>query len=333
MKKEILYYLSAVCVMLFSACENDLPYHIGKQEKLLIVNAMFEAGAKENGVYLNLSGTNKIDYNIRDGAVTLYVNDEKKETVEAVQQHGWDSSNESDLQKICILKTLLHPGDRIRLEASADSGKYQASAEVVVPQPIGQIEVDTFLTRIKVGAYMTDCMRYKITLNDHPGEKNYYQLVIRDNEYWGDPDGEKEWMPYEIREIINQEEVVLTDGHISTGDDDEYNIFDRTIENKHNIFTDARFQDASYTLKVYTNYRYGGWVGQAKVADALISILSITKMEYHYIRVLSLLESEKYEPTFMEPVVIPTNVQGGLGFVGASSASQVRLRLADWRKR
>lgn len=330
MKKYILYLLMG-CAMILSGCENDLPYYIGKQEKQLIMNAMFEAGAKENGVYLNLSGRNNINY-IRDGAVTLYVNDEKRETAEALPG-GWSSSGGENLQKVCKLKTLLHPGDRIRLEASADSGKYQASAEVVVPQPADLIKVDTFLTRIKVDAYMTDCMRYKITLNDRPGEKNYYQLVIRENEYWGDPDDAEEWTPRDIREIINQEEIVLTDGHISTGDDDEYNIFDRTIENKYNVFTDGRFQGTSYTLKVYTTYWYGGWPGEAKVADALISILSITKMEYHYIRALSLLESDKYEPTFMEPVVIPTNVQGGLGFVGASSASQVRIRLADWRKR
>jgi len=44
---------------------------------------------------------------------------------------------------------------------------------------------------------------------------------------------------------------------------------------------------------------------------------------------MNCLNSEDYNETFMEPVIVPQNVSGGLGFVGASSEQQVTLRMVD----
>lgn len=70
------------------------------------------------------------------------------------------------------------------------------------------------------------------------------------------------------------------------------------------------FQNSSYTLKVYTRYHnYNNlWEENRVVIEATIRIFSITKAEYHYLRVLNVLQSDNYEPIFMEPVIIPNNV-------------------------
>lgn len=326
MKKYILY-LFIISTGLFTACENDMPYYPGKQEIKLIMNALLETEVKENVVLLNLSGMQETKY-IQDGAVTLYVNGKKTETAEALPQ--WWNTDEPDLQKPCILKTKLSPGDLIRLEATANSGKYHAWAEVQIPQPVGEIKVDTFLTRLKIGNYIQDCMRYKITVNDRPGEKNYYRLAIDKREYWGEPSADTP-VSSSYEDIINQEDIVLSDGHLTTTDDENFNIFDTSIQNKFNVFTDNRFLNASHTLKVYTiHHDYNNlWVEYHVVVEATIRILSITEPHYRYLRALNLLESDKYEPTFMEPVIIPNNVQGGLGFVGASSERQAKIRIID----
>lgn len=47
---------------------------------------------------------------------------------------------------------------------------------------------------------------------------------------------------------------------------------------------------------------------------------------------MNCLNSEDYNETFMEPVIVPQNVSGGLGFVGASSEQQVTLRMVDGRR-
>ena len=45
------------------------------------------------------------------------------------------------------VKSRFCPGDRIRLEAALEGGKYQGSAEVRIPQPIEEaIRVDTLRT-------------------------------------------------------------------------------------------------------------------------------------------------------------------------------------------
>ena len=51
-------------------------------EPKLIMNALLEADANQNIVYLNLSGSTGVK-NITEGSVTLYVNGEEKEVVVA----------------------------------------------------------------------------------------------------------------------------------------------------------------------------------------------------------------------------------------------------------
>lgn len=326
--KKHLFYLFIIYIISFSACENEIPFYNKSQKPQLLMNAVLEAGKEVNEVSLKIiEGDNSKQ--VRNGSVTVYVNGEKKETAESEPiSAGWDDS-----LKLCLLKTSFCPGDRIRLEAIAEDGQYQAWAEVEIPQPIGEtISVDTCITQLKINYTMQKCMRYKITIEDRPGEKNYYQLIIQENEYWGDPNEGWEYEPYiSYVDIINQEDVVLTDGHLTTADDEEFGILDMTIQNKNNVFTDSRFQDASYTLNVYTYYKDYSNFGEENhmVVEASVRVLSITEAYYRYLRAMNCLESENYNATFMEPVIIPNNVVGGLGFVGASSEAQVTVRIVD----
>lgn len=326
--KRYLLYLSILYAGLFSACENDLTFQPGKDLKAqLIMNTLLEAGAEENVVFLNISGLERTRH-IADGSVTVYVNGEEKETVDAERLNSF----EDGIQKVCRLKTKFQPGDVIRLKAVAEKEKYHVSAEVKVPQPIDEIRVDTLRTQLKIGNYMDNCIRYKITINDRPGEKDYYRLIIQEDQYWGDPDEGWEYEPsISEPDIINQEDVVLTDGHLTTADDEEYGIIDMSVANKYNVFTDSRFRDGSYTLKVYTRYSdYPHFAEENHiVVYAQIRILSITEAEHRYLRAMNCLESDNYDAAYMEPVIIPSNVEGGLGFVGACSDSRVKIRIVD----
>lgn len=99
-----------------------------------------------------------------------------------------------------------------------------------------------------------DCMRYKITIHDRPNEKNYYRLIIEENTYRISSETGIKYGPFSsYPEIINQEDIVLTDGHLTTADDDKFGILDWTIRNLSNVFTDGRFENGSYTLKIYTS--------------------------------------------------------------------------------
>ena len=106
---------------------------------------------------------------------------------------------------------------------------------------------------------MQDCMRYRIAIHDRQGEKNYYRLVIEKRiRRIISPEGE---MFTEVQglDVINQEDIVLTDGHLTTSDDDEFGVLDMTVRNVRNVFTDSRFPDGSYTLKcLYLLSRFSG---------------------------------------------------------------------------
>ena len=118
----------------------------------------------------------------------------------------------------CTLKTLFRPGDHIRLEATAEGGQYRADCEVEIPLPIEEtIRVDTLRTQLRGSSGMKDCMQYKITICDRPGEKNYYRLVIEENIYRISSEDGVRYGPFtSCPEIINQEDLVLTDGHLTT---------------------------------------------------------------------------------------------------------------------
>lgn len=322
MKKQFLY-IFVLCLTTLISCENEIFFQQDHQEPQLLMNAFLEAGKKENKVYLRIAKDAEM-VQVGNGSVKLFINGEEKETAEA--KILWINSGLKDSLKACVLETPLNPGDHIRLEATAENGKFHASAETEMPYPVSQIEVDTCRTLFKIDYGMTECMQYKIKINDRPGEKNYYQLVIQEGIYFGEelPD---DWEPTNYVEIINQEDVVLTDGHMTTSDDDEYNFMDMAIRNVNNVFTDRRFPDASYTLKVYTRY----YEPDVYVMDYAIRILSISEPMYRYLRALNCLQSEDYDETFMEPVIIPDNVEGGLGFVGASADSKIIIRIIDKR--
>lgn len=320
MKTYRSYLLLTSLLCLLFACENEIPFNFLPQEPELVVNAVLEAGKKENLVYLHII-TDKKTKQVENGSVTVYVNDEKKEVAEA-RVMAWIKD---EYIKYCTLSTLFLPGDRVRLEATAEDGRYQASAEVQMPQPLEEaIRVDTLLTRLKVGYYVEPCMRFHITLKDRPGEKNYYRLILEEND--------NRFTPFEP-EIINQEDIVLTDGHLSTADDKEFGFIDMAIRNDNNIFTDSRFLNTSYTLNIYTNLsRYYNFDKDEAVAvDTTIRLLCITKEYYRYLRAMNCLNSNDYNAFFMEPVIIPCNIQGGLGFVGASTDQQVSIRIIDWQ--
>ncbi|MBP3642860.1 DUF4249 domain-containing protein [Parabacteroides johnsonii] len=326
--KKNLFILSILASMLFPACENELPYMDKPQAPQLLMNAFLEAGKEENTVSLRMIEADKqqADY-VSNGSIVVYVNGEKTETAQV--DKGYRSFGDPN----CMLKTSFRPGDRIRFEATAEDGQYQAGCEVEIPLPIEDlIRVDTLRTQLRGSSSMMDCMQYKITIHDRPNEKNYYRLIIEENTYRVSSETGTRYGPFPFYpEIINQEDIVLTDGHLTTADDDKFGILDWTIRNTNNVFTDGRFENGSYTLKVYTSIPYIRELNRKDhfYLDVTVRLLSLSQSYYRYLRAMNCLDSEDYNETFMEPVIVPQNVSGGLGFVGASSEQRVTLRMVD----
>ena len=140
-------------------------------------------------------------------------------------------------------------------------------------------------------------------------------------------------------EIINREDVILTDGHPGNYDDEENELFP-TINNKYNIFNDNTFRDSYATLKVYTPLYQEYYPVEGHYYDHIsrkqtitVRLLSITEAEYRYLKALNCLDDGDYNDALMEPISLPCNVIGGLGFVGVCSESRVIIELPEtvWR--
>jgi len=109
--------------------------------------------------------------------------------------------------------------------------------------------------------------------------------------------------------------------------------------NSYNIFTDAVFSDKDYTLKLYfqelqvassrkyhsfsQNMETGEWEeqtappeGYSYEAYILVKLFSISFDQYIYLKALGL---DNTAFLFSEPVSIPSNVEGGLGFVSVDT--------------
>lgn len=354
----ILQTLLSACIAL-AACTNEIPYNEQARDPQLILNAQLTAGEKVNYAYLHLSEGNRIG-RITQGSLTLYINGKVAETPKEISPEELYSDLKGtidDEQFELLIRNIhfkkfritseLHPGDHIRLEAIAENGTYHASAETTVPRPVESLQVDTALAYLREYAGDVLYRQYKITLKDLPGEKNYYRLDISHElqqlvTYWTyryDAGGnlvkeQRDTLLTSIpmTKIINREDIILTDGHPHNYNDEENELFP-TTRNKYNLFTDNRFSDASATLKVYTPtyhieppYFYD-YIDYHNSQTITVSIYSLTEEQYRYQKALNTLDDENYEEVLMEPVSIPTNVTGGLGFVGADSRTQFVLHL------
>lgn len=350
MKLHLIYI--AIVAVVATACENEIPYNPGQREPLLIMNALLDAGHTENYVYLNLSVGDNIG-RVNEGTLAIYVNGKLAESPQAM------TSEETCLK--FRLTTPFRPGDILRLEATAENGKYHASSEVTVPRPIENIKVDTCLAYLRVYNGQELYRQYKITMQDRPNEKNYYRLEILNNfsyrclyrEYLEDEDGhliqvptedgwdwahivKEDFMTDSKAELINREDVILTDGHPGNYDDEENGMFP-TIDNKYNIFTDNRFKNSSVTLKVYTPHYENHYPTETqryydqiyRTQTIIVRVLTLTEDEYRYLNALNCLDDDDYDNTLMEPVSLPGNVKGGLGFVGVCAETVATIEFPE----
>ena len=357
---------------LFMACENEIPYNPGQQNPQLIMNALLNAGQTENLVYLHLSEGNSIG-RINEATLSLYVNDKQVESPQAISPEEYYGNMQNQLDKgqyEALLKSMrfkifrltarLQPGDNIRLEATAEGGKYHVSSQVTVPRPLQSLQVDTCTALIRQWGSMRAHRQYRITLEDLPNEKNYYRLEIVNNkdfrcviytpnedengDYIKDENGDYIYtitkdtvVNYRYTELINREDVILTDGHVTSSDDDENTMFPTNIENKYSIFTDNRFTNSSATLKVYTplyddNYDILQSLNYTRCylkQNITVRVLSLPETYYRYLKALNCMDDEDYDEALMEPISLPSNVEGGLGFVGISSEIQYTIDMPD----
>ena len=329
MKTYIYYLLIITSILTTVSCENELPFDFNNNPPKLVMNALIDTTHPENILYLNFTGK-EYATNVQNATVEVRINGQLAESLRPLP-----IETEGDEQCRFKIISKFNPGDVVRIDALTDDGKYHAWSEVIVPQPLKEIEkIDTLSVEISKSGFTYDRLQYKITFNDRPKEDNYYRILVDLQISIPDYNFDTDETVMKIKHSYGFEahdDIVLTDGHPSTGDDDDNGIFDN-IENKYGVFDGSRFKNSSYTMTVYNNIRAPRYL-QLPVnieVDVIIHLLSITETEYYYLKALNLLESDSYDETINEPIRLPSNVNGGLGVIGISTETSKTIHFPDY---
>lgn len=318
--KNHIYYPFILLVTLLTAvsCENELPFNVKDNPPKLVMNALINADSPTNVLFLNFTGRNNATH-VTNATVEIRVNGELSEDLRPLPP-----KHEEDMQCRFNITSKFTPGDIVRIDAHTNDGQYHAWTEITVPQRPNEIaNIDTLTVPLNQYNYIQNYLRYKISIKDRPNENNYYRLIVDKQmsvKSHNGETGEPVTQTVHRYNFIGREDVVLTDGKPTTSDDENNGMFD-TVRNIYGVFDDTRFKDTSYIMTVYnqTDNEIFSEDNSNVNIDVFIRLLSITEMEYYYLKALNLIDTDAYDETINEPIKFPGNIQGGIGFVGIST--------------
>lgn len=336
MKKYI--YLITITLLAVS-CENEIPFNIKDNPPKLVINALFDAGKEKNEIRLALTGREKVTY-INEASVDIYINGELKEHLAEPETE----STPYGTKVVHKTRVRFTPDDIVRIEARTNDGKYQAWSEVTVPHPLDIENVDAAIVTKNTAWYSSnEYLRVKTTFTDNGKQANYYRIaMLFDLEIeTKSPNTLNDTIIYRsvTESLIVNEDVVLTDGRPSTDDDDNglltpvrnnYGVFDNSrINGTYTMITGMRIPYYSFGNTGYYQQEWYQYIKRIKV-NARIRLLSISKMQYFYLKALNTYDSEDYDDYFNLPVKFPSNIEGGTGIFGISVGNEAVIPLDDF---
>lgn len=319
--KYSVYTIILSVLLIASSCSKLVrTYEIDDYDDInvLVMNSQMDAGSDNHSIYLNQFNRSEVK--------TAYnpVFDVK---VNGNSVHS-GAASEFDYR--------FKPGDRVVVESVCHEKRL--ISEVTVPQPPEILSHEQFFTDKIITLYFT--------LKDRPGEKNWYRLFGEIEESYDYEDYTGKIIHENRRERLifdSTVDPIITSGFSREGDD----IFsDLMPENKYAIFSDKDFADDSARLKVdidrqvidhYYEYgkslqKYNSEVSNYQV-KVYLKVYSISEDQYRYLKAATSLEYNDFDLNFLvEPVLLPSNVSGGLGMVAIDMPTYVEYEnIFDYR--
>ena len=329
---------------LAAGCYEEILIPTEDKDPVLVMNAQMNTLEETHEVNLSMSLLSKVEP-LPGASVKVFVNGTLvAEAAEMAEEYAWNRT-------IYAFEATFRPGDEVRIEASKDA--FNASATVLVPPetPIAMAQYsDVRLT------YLDDTSDYveiKARFRDLPGE-NWYGVDQRITDYWEYLDEDGNVVPdYTVisnnyGSIETGFDPVISEGSGKTSGSDFAALL--SVENTYHCFSDAPIAGEECTLHVMTypwcvylqEFRYGllvpealedhpdAWSILAKMPvrvrrECFFRLRSLDFTQYHYLKALNNLETFGTEVSFLvEPTTLPTNVEGGLGFVGIETVTEMQ---------
>lgn len=318
MRKIIIFII--ITLPLFLSCVKEEIIESKDNQDMILLNAQLYADDTEHTVYVGIGNAN-IVRRLTLATVTCSVNG--GDPVKAELSNALYSTK---IQSEYKFNANFASGDVVKITAAY--GGMKASAEVTVPESAGEIvQIDSVM---KGGNVF-----FTVKVKDNFPGRNYYRLRLT-HKYTArvysqdSPKGEIQSGSNNVM-LDNDDDPILNGGKL----DDTF--FVESSYNKYCLFHDSFFQQGTCSINVSAklNEMYaltikGDFTYVRVKNQAVMSLVSITRPEYDYLRYLNILEDADYDySNLLESLVNQNNVEGGLGFVSVSSEHTFPFRLED----
>ena len=347
MKKSIyLFLLSFLAV----SCYEEIIIPVGDDEPVGVMNA--QLNTLESIHVIKLSVSQKNDVQALAGAdVRVFVNGSlatvAKEIIplnEDITYYDGYTGHKGPWETEYTFECEFRPGDEVRIEAR--KGEMALSSTVTVPAAVPISSVDTSTVKMTYMGETGTYLQMKTVFNDHP-DVSFYRVFGRevDDIAFLDESGEPAPGMTGAKESTLWLETgfdpIISEGAGKTGGADIGALL--KAENSYHCFADTPFSGGECTIRPLT-YFYpltGDYYSYFPTTEmepdwekigsmprrihrrAIIQLRSLDFTQYHYIKALENLETFGTEMNFLvEPTTLPTNVEGGLGFVGLETVTE-----------
>ena len=316
---------AALCALV--ACEEEIDIRVGNETPVLLMNAQLHSDDTLHAVFLHTSLISRLE--AYEGAtVTVTVNETEKIEAQAVPA---EESYMSHWRTPYAFRADFHPGDRVRIDAVR--GADHAWAEVTFPEPGTIVSVDTLRVESPDNNEYASTYQFRVGIRDIPGKDSYYRLAIKARAESGDENDPAGAVRVEEQAVNfdNSADPAINEGRTVSESGEEDLLGELMPGNRYSAFTDHLFPDGDYTLRVDAS-RYIFLYSMFSETDvrhyAVVKLYTMSLSQYRYLRAIDNFDAFGYEMSFLvEPTSLPSNVEGGIGFVSAETCVERRLEI------
>ena len=346
--KKILSIL--ILPILVVSCYEEIVIPVGNEEPVAVMNAQMNTGESTHKIHLSVSQNNRVR-GLEGADVKVTVNG--KTVIAAapvVDEYAASNPYYRSWEQVYAFDADLKPGDEVRIEARKDA--LHVTATVTAPPAIDLALIDTSTVRMSYMGETDEYLQAKLGFRDLPGDTWYRVAACMETEFAyleedGSPSpeysGVQTWWVYPETGF----DPVISEGGGKTGGMDIAALL--YVDDSYNCFSDNSFRDGDCTIRpLFSPYTVYGYYDQYTFPllddytqyetvyeiisqmpyyshrKACVQVRTIDFTQYHYLKALQNLDTYGTEMTFLvEPTTLPSNVEGGLGFVGLETVSEV----------
>lgn len=346
MKKSIFLFLLSFLAV---SCYEEVIIPVGDDEPVGVMNAQLNTLESVHSIELSVSQKNDVQA-LTGADVRVFVNGTLATVADEIiplnpdvtYYDGYSSHRGPRVTEYSFVMDF-RPGDVVRIEAQ--KGEMVLSSTVTVPAAVPISSVDTSTVNMTYMGNTSTYMQMKTVFNDDPSV-SFYRVYGRevDDVTYLDESGEPEpGMTGSFERILWLEtgfDPIISEGAGKTGGADLGALL--KSENSYHCFADTPFSGEECTIRPLAHFyplgeHYNSYPTTEKQVEwekiksmsrqvrrrAVIQLRSLDFAQYHYIKALENLETFGTDMNFLvEPTTLPSNVEGGLGFVGLETVTE-----------